>query len=232
MTDYTKNSVAVFTNECFADESHECESAVPNIIDLNGMISAVTDLRTLPTIAFYILIVVLSLSLVFGSYFKSILYRVIYTEKFQERPINVMILVDAIVQHFSMTVVGMTLILSICFDYPSDIMFGEMYCHVTISIGVFGLFYLTVGSFATAIFRVCYIRYNPWTKYIAGERRILVIMMIAVFSLTLLLSVIYLHDPSHNRVFYNECIGKSGVAQSFLEEFNRRGGKHILPMKM
>ena len=180
MTDYTKNSVAVFTSKCFADESHECESMVPNIINLNGMISAVTDLRSLPTIVFYILIAILSTSLLVGSYFKSILYRVIYTEKFQERPINVMILVDAIVQHFSMTVVGMTLILSICFDYPSDIMFGEMYCHVTISIGVFGILYLSVGSIATAIFRICYIRYNHWTKYIAGERRILVILMIAV----------------------------------------------------
>ena len=232
MTDYTKNSVAVFTNECFADESHECESVVPNIIDLNGMISAVTDLRTLPTIAFYILIVVLSLSLVFGSYFKSILYRVIYTEKFQERPINVMILVEAVVRHFCMTVIGVTVILSICFDYPSDIMFGEMYCHVTISIGVFGILYLTVGSFATAIFRVFYIRYNHWTKYIAGQRRILVILMIAVWVLTLLLTVVYLHEPSHNRVFYNECIGLSSVAQSFLEEFSRREGKHILPRKM
>ena len=103
MTDYLKDSIALFTNERLGNESQEFETLVPNIVSLVEMVSTVTDLRSLPSSAFYSLIAVLIILLLMGSYFKSVLYRVIYTEKFQERPINVLIIIDAVVQHLCIT---------------------------------------------------------------------------------------------------------------------------------
>ena len=225
MTHHSNTITSFFTSECMQHESHGCESLVPNIVNLGEMVSTVTELRSLPIAAFYSLIAILILSILSGSYFKLILYRVIYGEKFKDRPINPRVLQEAVIHHVTHGVYGPTLILSLCFDEPSEIIFGEIYCQVVLSAAVFGVVYLSIASFSIALFRLFYIRYNHWTKYIAGERRILVVLMIGGLAITLLVSFLYLVEPSTDRVLYNECIGRSRLALSVMSEMRRSQGK-------
>ena len=227
MTDYPTNSIMVSTSECSGDESHACKSSATDMVNLEGMVSTVTDLRALPSIAFHSLIIILSISLLTGSYFKSILYRSIHTEKFRDRPINVLILVDAVVYHFCTIFWGTTIMVSVCFTNPPEIFFSETYCYVAQAVGIFGLGYLAIGGTSIAIFRLCYIRYNRVTKYLVGTRRLLAVLLIVGLTLALLLTVLFLLEPNNKRPMYNECIGQTSLAQSIIDEFNRREGRHI-----
>ena len=222
----SKHNKPIFVNSHPLHKSDELKLTDADFVYVHDMVKEVTELRALPSLAFCSLISLAIISLLLGSYFKSIIYRGILTVKFKARPINILILLQAVVQHFTHIFFGANVILSICFDQPSDIFFNETYCNVVLSVATFGIGYVTIAGFATAAFRLIYIRYNHWAKYVAGERRILVVLSLGGFILSFIIGYFYLIEVSANRQVYNECIAQSGVALSYMMEFKKSQGKY------
>lgn len=217
------SDMPVFINTCFEGQCRATQPLDTMFVDVEEI--ATTGLRSLPSIAFYSLIAVLVISLLSGSYFKTVLYRTILNEKFKERPINILIFTQAVIHHITHVFTGVNIILSISFDGLSNIIFGEIYCEIVISVAAFGIFYLAIGGFFIALFRILYIRHNHWTKYVAGEQIVLAFLLTAGLVATTILTFLLLIEPSNHRVVYNECIGRSSTALSIVDEFKKAQGK-------
>ena len=110
---------------------------------------------------------------VIGSCFKAILYKFIFKQYTAKtfKPINVLILVAAVIQHTQVIL----LVGEICLVYLTDEMmiqiFGEFgfICGTIRSLFQIGNCYLFTGGFGLSVFRILYIKRSNWVKYKVGE---------------------------------------------------------------
>ena len=147
-----------------------------------------------------------------------------FKEKFLDRPINVLLLVGALIHHSTHLFYGISLIVSISFDASLGDIFGPSYCQFELYIATFGVGYLSIGSLGIAIYHVLYIRCHHWAKYVVGERLLLGTILVGSLALTAVLSALFIIETSSKRVAFNGCTGNSKLAQSILIEYQQSQG--------
>ena len=109
------------------------------------------------------IIVALVIAIIVGSYFKSVLFKGIFSKNspnhgWMSRPINVLIFVSAFIHCITSILTSIHLILILWIDEPLQALFGPFYCFLLPVVGEIGIFYQAVGSFGICIYRMIYIR--------------------------------------------------------------------------
>ena len=167
------------------------------------------------------------ISLSIGSYFKFVLYRFIYSNKkdFMHRPINVLTLTSAIIHHVTHISSGTWHALVCLSNTPLGNYVGDDVCWIMMLIGVYGIVYLSVGSFGIAIYRTFYIRHEYLVKYVIGERMLLFIVLFLSIGISGLICLLYSIEDNPHRTGFNMCTGLSVTKTELLMRYDTSLGK-------
>ena len=181
-------------------------------------------LVSLPFFAKLFLAMVILLSITSGSYYKSIMYRyVIVTNKqnsgWMHRPINVLILSSAIIHHFTHVTAGLWFLANVMSTIPLVDIVGFSFCEIIDVLGVFGLGHLTVGGLGIAVYRMLYIKKEYWVRYVIGEKRLLLFVMVTTHLFGIFLLTLFKLETSSDRFNLNMCRGLSGTDAQILIDY-------------
>ena len=102
---------------------------------------SINALQSLSTISKATISAGLGMSLIVGSYFKSAIYLYMYEKRknLSERPINVLLLVQAILQHLISTLMIIFLIFGMLSDVAiSEHLGSEAWCNIEFHVGNYG----------------------------------------------------------------------------------------------
>ena len=193
-----------------------------------------SPLTSLPTVVKNSFATAMIVSLLVGTYFKIILYKGIFTTNKQNRgwmhrPINLLIFVSAVIHHITHFIGGIHFILILTIDQPLQHLFGPSYCNLMTIIGIFGIFYLGIGSFGIALYRIMYIKFEQLVKYRIGEKNLLVCIISLSIGICILITYLFLIEPSSRRVAKNMCSGLSPRQDQILIDFQLSTGAIALP---
>ena len=169
------------------------------------------------------------LSILIGSYYKSIMY--LYTAKtnqlngWMHRPINVLIITSAITHHLTHCISGTWYILVLVIGSPLSDIFGSQSCQIMMYVAVYGLAYLSVGSLGIAIYRVMYIRHENLVKYIIGEKPLLLIILFMGGAFTGVIMILYMSENNGDLPGINMCTGLSASHTLVLIQYGNSIGQ-------
>ena len=179
------------------------------------------------------LAVAMAVSLIVGSYYKSIMYCYVCTTNIKNRgwmhrPINILIVTSAVIHHLTHLWAGISHGMILMMDISMSDAVSDTFCKITYIVGVYGLMYLSVGSFGISLYRMIYIKREHWIKHVIGEKRLLGIIL--VFSLLFCGMMVYLeYIETHNeRVFLNVCYGSSSSNIQILIDYELSRGAQLL----
>ena len=172
------------------------------------------------------LAVVMTLSLLIGTLCKGIMYVYVSTTN-KKRPINTLIITSAIVHHATHLFSGTWYILVLLVDSPLGDLLGSGSCNVMMSIGVFGLVYLNVGSLGISVYRILYIKRELFVKNVIGENRLLVIILSTTLVLTGLATELFMAQETAEKTGINMCTGLSVTQTQIYNTYNLRIGAEI-----
>ena len=180
-----------------------------------------------------LIIAILTVSLLSGSFFKCIMYIYVYNSNKQNRgwmhrPINVLTVTSAIIHHFTHFWMWIWYIVELMDDTPVSESVGSFQCTMNQWIGLFGLGYLTVGSLGTAVYRVFYLKHEEWVKYVVGEKTLLLIVLSFSFTLCGILVFLYDLETNSHRFGRNMCQGISGTHAQILIDYELSHGKMLI----
>jgi hypothetical protein len=164
-------------------------------------------------------------SLIVGSYFKSSLYRYLY-ENYKEcknRPINILILLQAIIEHLACLLLVANYTIGLSFDITFSEYLGETWCNVPWYGATIGAVYRNIGSLGIAIFRVMLIKFShKFTEKIKQN-----ILFAAVLALTFLFSIGLIigwgmgnGEVSRKQVTWNFCTGRSEEYREVMHNYS------------
>ena len=86
------------------------------------------------------------------------------------------------------------------------------------SIGVYGLVYLSVGSLGISVYRLLYIKQELFVKYIIGENVLLILVLSFSLVLTGVATEFYMAQETGEKTGINMCTGLSAnQARLFIE---------------
>ena len=153
---------------------------------------------------------------VIGSCFKAIVYKFIFKQYKSKsfKPINVMILVAAIIQHTQIIL----LVGEICIVYLTDSMtrqkFGEFsfMCGAIRFLFQIGNCYSFPGGFGLSLFRILYIKRSNWVKYKVGENNLMKFILfggLLVSTLPILLPLIL--GAGYSKLAFDQCLAAPGL---------------------
>ena len=173
---------------------------------------------------------IMVLSILIGSYYKSIMY--LYTAStnqsnrgWMHRPINVLIITSALTHHLTHCISGIWYILVLVIGSPLSDIFGSQSCQIMMYIAVYGLAYLSVGSLGIAIYRVLYIRHENLVKYIIGEKSLLWIILLTGGALTGVIMTLYMSENDGDHPGINMCTGLSASHTLVLIQYGHSIGQ-------
>ena len=215
-----------------AEKDDDIELGLLKILNILPMDDA--PLMHMPSLAKNIIAVALFLTILIGSYFKFVLYKGIFTSNKQNhgwmhRPINILILIAAVIHHITHFIGCIHFILLLTSKKPLETVFGPSYCLPMAIIGEFGIFYLAVGSFGTSLFRIMYIRVEDIVKYRIGETNLLCFIGLFRIGTCSLITFLHMLEESSRRVAKNSCNGMSpDQAQIFLD-YQTSNGEVLAP---
>ena len=110
---------------------------------------------------------------------------------------------------------------SFCFmNTPLGNYVGEDVCWIMMLIGVYGIVYLSVGSFGIAIYRTFYIRHEYLVKYVIGERMLLFIVLLLSIGGSALICLLYSIEDNPHRTGFNMCTGLSVTKTELLMRYD------------
>ena len=201
-----------------------------NSIELDLSINALQKLTTISkvTTSFG-----LGLSLLVGCYFKSALYVYMYEKRktLSERPINVLLLVQAIVQHLISTLMIIFYVFGLNSDTAiSEHLGAEAWCNIEFHAGNYGFSYRVVGGLGIACYRLLYLFASDWVKYKIGSDILLYLTLSLSFTIPtgLILGFATGNGPaSRKQAGWNLCIGKSEELRNVLHEYSILRGTTI-----
>ena len=174
------------------------------------------------------------LSLIVGSYFKSALYLYMHVHKKQlpERPINILLLVQAVVQHTLAIIIISFYVIILFFDVIiADQLGGEFWCNIPWYAGVYGIAYRIVGGLVIAGYRLLLLFANHWVICKIGNKRLICILTVLSITLPGLLTQGFAigNGPlSRKQPMWNLCIGKSEEFRTVLHEYSANRGTTTL----
>ena len=180
-----------------------------------------------------ILTLALVVSLIVGSYYKNILYRYVFTTNrknrgWMHRPINLLIVASAVIHHVTHLWGGIAFSMMLMMETSVADAVGDWFCQMTYIVGLYGITYLSVGSFGITMYRIIYIQREQWIKHVIGEKRLLGIILI--LSLLLCGIIVYLHnfETMKERSFLNTCSGSSSSDIQIMIDYQISRGAQIL----
>ena len=144
------------------------------------------------------------------------------------RPINILIVTSAVIHHLTHLWAGISHGMILMMDISMSDAVGDTFCKITYIVGVYGLMYLSVGSFGISLYRMIYIKREHWIKHVIGEKRLLGIILL--FSLLFCGMMVYLeYIETHNeRVFLNVCYGSSSSDTQIMIDYELSRGAQLL----
>ena len=175
------------------------------------------DPYTVKTVVSIILV-----SYVVGSYFKSAIYQHMYDQGKQiiNKPIDILILVQALVVHLSCILMFLTYTIGLVFDITFSEYLGEAWCHASWYSSVFCFGYRFYSGLGIAIVRLLYIKSPHCVKDNGLRMRLVTTIILCTVAIAAVLTIaigIENGQNSRRQVSWNFCIGKS---QAFREVVN------------
>ena len=172
-------------------------------------------------------IILLSLvgSLTIGSYFKSALYWYMYDhlKGIKDRPIDILLLLQAVIQHMMCLIMVSTYIIGISLDITFSHHLGEAWCNVPWYAGTFGAGYRNIGGLGIAIMRLMYMFCGDWMKGKFGTKRMLFVIAIGSLTSSGLMTIgfgIGNGPSSRKQPTWNFCVGKSERFREILHGYS------------
>ena len=172
----------------------------------------------------------LCVSLFVGSYFKSAMYSYFYRnyKDLIEKPINLLLLVQAVIQHMICLFMVVFYTVGLFFNIRFVDHIGKFWCNIPWYAQVYGVAYRNVGSLGIAIFRLLYLRCNDWIKERVGQLRTFgaVLIFSLAFSAMLTAGFAVGNGPiSRKQVTWNFCLGQSETLREILDEYSLLTGQ-------
>ena len=187
---------------------------------------SINALQRLTTISKVLISAGLGLSLLIGSYFKSTIYLYMYEKRknLAERPINVLLLVQAIVQHLISTLMIIFYIFGMFSDVAiSKQLGGEAWCNIEFHAGNYGFSYRVVGGLVIACYRLLCIFASDWVKCKIEGNVLLcfTLMLSSTVPAGMIVGFAMGNGPaSRKQAGWNLCIGKSEELRNVLHEYS------------
>ena len=191
------------------------------------------SLLSLPFHIKRLLAAVMLVSLVIGSYYKAIMYSYVCTTNrknrdWMHRPINILIVTSAAIHHLTHLWAGIVLGMILIIDISMADAVSDRFCQLTYIVGVYGLMYLSVGSFGISLYRVMYIKCEHWIKHVIGEKRLLgIILVLSLLFCGMMVCLEYL-ETHNERVFLNVCYGSSSSDIQIMIDYELSRGAQLL----
>ena len=180
-----------------------------------------------------ILVIVLVVSLIVGTYYKNIMYRCVFTTNsknrgWMHRPINILIVTSAVVHHATHFWVGMVYAIMLMMDISMADAVSDRFCQITYIVGLYGLMYLSVGSFGITLYRMMYIKREHWIKNVIGEKRLLGVILTLGLFLCGMMVHLYNFETVNERPFLNTCFRSSSSDIQTMIDYELSLGAQIL----
>ena len=185
----------------------------------------VSAIETLDEIEESVVVGCLLGSITVGSYFKTALYHYLYDNRkdLKNRPIDLLLLVQAIIQHLICLLMVLTftvgLLLNITFSHHID----ESWCNVPFYGGTFGAGYRNIGGLGMAVFRLLFLFHGNWVNDVFGINKLFCVILAASLTLSGLMTLgfgVGNGPSSRKRVTWNFCIGQSVEFREVLHEYS------------
>ena len=144
------------------------------------------------------------------------------------RPINILIVSSAIIHHVTHVWTGTSLAMMLTMNTSVADAVSDWFCQLSYIVGLYGLMYLSVGSFGITLYRVIYIKRELWIKHVIGEKRLLgIILTLSVFLCGIMVHL-YTLETSKGRVFLNTCFRSSSYEKQTMINYELSLGAKIL----
>lgn len=221
ITMYTyNNSLSVYLNKSI------------DILYLHKLNLATSAFEQLDTIDETLVVSSILVSFIVGSYFKTAIYCYMYDKRkeVKERPINILILIQAIIQHIVYFIMASTYTIGLGLDVTFSDHLGEAWCNLPWYGGAYGAAYKSIGGLGIAIFRLLFLFHGDWVKDKCGKKRLLSIILSISIVMSVLLTVgfgIGNGPSSRKQVTWNFCIGKSEEHREYLHDYSLLRGTVI-----
>ena len=154
----------------------------------------------------------LCVSLLVGSYFKLALYSY-FCKNYKdliEKPINFLILVNAVIQHMTCLMMVAYNTTGLMFNITFADHIEEFWCNIPWYAQVYNFTYRTVGSLGIAIFRLLYLRCHNWIKERVSRVFCAILLFSIAFSAMLTAGFATGNGPaSRKQVTWNFCLGQT-----------------------
>ena len=164
------------------------------------------------------LIFCITLSLVWGSAMKILVYIKYTKHKILTKPINLLILVDQITNHSINIFIGLNIVIELWFGltptqfaktYLNIDVQTTVYCKTFFFLGIFMSAYLQVGNSILAIYRTIYLMKPNFVKHVIGEKLALIVSLVGGYLVTTIMTYLYVSEGFSTSAIYNMCVGHS-----------------------
>ena len=210
-----------------------------DVLTISHISNQDVPMLSLPSYIKSIMTIAMVGSVIIGSYYKYIMYSYVWTTNrknrgWMHRPINILIVISAVVHHF--THLGTVIPHAMIITYndindkntsKADVM-GNQFCQITYIIALYGLAYLIVGSFGISLYRVLYIKHEQWIKQVVGEKRLLGIVLAFSVTFSGILVILFNLETIKERAFLNTCFGLSTLDVQIMIDYDLSRGNEIL----
>ena len=153
-------------------------------------------------------------SIFIGSYFKYALYQHLYAsgKEILHQPINLLILVQAIIDHLICIFMSATFTIGLTFGITLSEHLGEDWCNIPWYAGTFGVTYRTFASLGMAILRLFYIKHPYQVRNIEARMKMMYIVLFSGIVASTILTIGFgmgNGEVSRKQVIWNVCTGRS-----------------------
>ena len=192
--------------------TNEFPIGLENVLIISHISNQEIPLVSLPLYIKRVLTIAMVASLIIGSYYKYITYSYVWTTNrkncgWMHRPINILIVTSAIVHHFTHVWMGLSHAMILTIDTSMADAMGDYFCQITYIIALYGLIYLSVGSFGISLYRVIYIKREHWIKQVIGEKKLLGIILAFSLIFSGIMVGLFNLETIKERAFVNMCFG-------------------------
>ena len=220
-------------NEVKGTHTYTCDVLLADNFDNDDYLQM--SLQRMPTLFKIFLNTLIWISLFFGSFFKYVLYKfVLHANKanrgcWMHRPINVLTTSSAMIHHVThiWKVTWYTIMNLDLYGIPIAEALGDHWCQIVQTVSLYGMFWMNIGSLGIAIYRLMYIKYEEWVKYIIGEQTLLIIVLSSSLSMCGLVVYLYDLEVGKHRVQMNNCRGITPTQAQILIDYRISLGEEL-----
>ena len=200
------------------------ENSTENLLIYDSHLE-LNDLDSLNQFGEGLVVVSLFGAFVIGSYFKCGLYQYMYDNHTEllNKPINMLILIQAVIEHLVCLLMVSFYIIGLAFDITFSQYLGEASCNVPWYAAGFGVAYRTFSSLGIAILRTCYIKSPYRVRDDKNRMKMMFIVLALCLAITAIVTITfgYGNGPaSRKQVIWNFCTGQSETFREVVHNYS------------